>query len=473
MTRFHIITAMASIFCIAAGNTSVARDNIPAPSDSMPSEWLYYKGETSPLPSDDRWWKRFNDPVLDTLVNMAERRNYNLASAARRIEVSRNQLRQTRSSYYPSLAVQGGWNLSKGSGRTARPYSSPDHNSYFGLQGNLSWEIDLFGRIAAQAKADKSDIRASRAEYASAMVSLCAEVASDYFQLITFKQQLRVALQHITTQQEIVKMTEARYKAGLVSALDVAQARTVVISTQEAVPGLRANIANLRRSIATLCGVYEHDLPPVTAPDTLPDRPSVSTFGIPADLLRRRPDIVAEEARLASLAAQIGVARKDFLPTLTLNGSFGVEGHNLGEMWHKDGVTYSVAPTLTWTVFDGLARNYRVADAKLQFEIALDSYNLTVMTAVEDVNNAMSDIISLDEQTEIDRKVIVESRETLRLALERYKLGLADFSNVVNAQVALLQYENNLVATKGNSFQALVNLYRALGGGWTDSTNLE
>ncbi len=432
----------------------------------VPDCWNASAGQCAPMPSDDRWWKDFNDPLLDSLITMAEANNFNLAAAQKRIALSRNQVQQMKSGYWPGVSVSANYNYTKDSGRESEPYSSPAASHYYGLQGDLSWEIDLFGRISSQVKAGKYNVEGSRAEYASAMVSLCAELATDYFSLITFKERLKVARQNIEHQEEIVRMTEARYEAGLVSALDVAQAKSVVYSTQSTIPVLEAQIDNLRRSISTLCGVYRENLPNKVSSDTLPRCPQVRDIGIPADLLRRRPDILAAESRLGALASQIGISRKDFLPTLSLNGTFALHSVNVKDMFHHDAATFTVTPTLSWTIFDGLSRNYKLAAARLSFEEEIDNYNLTVMTAVQEVNSAIALYSAYASQIEVIAKVVEQNKETLRLSLERYILGLSDFSNVVNAQVALIGNQNNLTISKGNQLAALVTLYKALGGGW-------
>lgn len=445
-------------FCVHAGD----RGDV-----MIPENWSVSTGEGSPMPSDDYWWKDFNDQLLDSLIAMAESNNFNLAAARKRIAISRNQIQQLKAGYWPGISISANYNYTKDSGRESVSYSSPAADSYYGLQGDLSWEIDLFGRISSQLKAGKYNVEGSRAEYSSAMVSLCAELATDYFSLITCKERLKVAHQNLGHQEEIVRMTEARYEAGLVSALDVSQAKSVVYSTQSTIPVLEAQVDNLRRSIATLCGVYRENLPNRVSADTLPDCPAVRDLGIPADLLRRRPDILAAESRLGELATQIGISRKDFLPTLSLNGSFALHSHNLKDMFHHDAATFEVTPTLSWTLFDGLSRNYKLAAARLSFEEEIDNYNLTLMTAVEEVNSAIALYNAYTEQIEVIAKVVEQNKETLRLSLERYILGLSDFSNVVNAQVALIGNQNSLTISKGNRLAALVTLYKALGGGWS------
>ncbi len=458
---FLLITNLISI-------SVSAEETIYKPSQKIPEEWLYASDYPAEFPSDDQWWKEFNDPLLCEIIKMAEKNNYNLAIALKRINLARTQLKQTKSSYSPQLDLGLGWTMTRSSGRTEKPYSLEPDDKYFTLQGNLNWEVDIFGRVASQVKAGKADVRGSRADYASAMISLCADVAINYFELITSKEQLKNASKHIATQEETIKLTEARHEAGLVSALDVAQAKSVAYSTKAAVPALRAKINSLRRAIATLCGVYESDLPPVTSPGVVPDCPPLPAVGVPADLIRRRADILSEEAKLASLAAKVGVSKKDFLPTLSLTGSFALQAGKIEEMFSKEAIFYNVAPTLSWTIFDGLARNYQVAEAKLQFEMELDSYNFAVMTAVQEVNDAIGTLSSVREQIDIDNQVIEFDRETMRLSLERYKLGLSDFNNLVNAQVALLTMENDLIVAKGSALTAMVNLYKALGGGWRE-----
>lgn len=332
----------------------------------------------------------------------------------------------------------------------------------------MSWEIDVFGKIRAKAKQQKSAYDATRAEYAAVMTSLCANIAKNYIQLRVWQAEWQVAMEHIASQEKILKITEARHEAGLASMLDVTQAKIVYNSTKSSVPGLESAIHRTINGIAILLGVYPDSIYSRLEPSRkLPDYNQLVPVGVPAQLLRRRPDIVEAEAQLAGYAAALGVAKKDFLPTLTLNGSIGTSARRLDNTFKNNSLTYSIAPTLSWTVFDGLARKYNVASAREQMAIGIDNYNLTVMTAVEEVDNAISTYLSTLRKIEVLDTVVNDSRKSLDLSLDLYKRGLNPFNDVVTSQLNLLENTNSLVAAQGDAITALISLYSALGGGWS------
>jgi len=188
--------------------------------------------------------------------------------------------------------------------------------------------------------------------------------------------------------------------------------------------------------------------------------------GVPADLLRRRPDIAESEAEMARYAALVGVAKKDFLPVLSLSGSVGTSAHKINNMFGSHSLDYSIAPTISWTIFDGMARNANLAEAKLQLEAASDSYNLTIFTAMEEVDNAVNNYNAYLRECKLLDDLTAESRKSLDLSLDLYKQGLTAFSNVVDAQLSYLANQNSLVAAKGATLSALVSFYQALGGGY-------
>ena len=196
----------------------------------------------------------------------------------------------------------------------------------------------------------------------------------------------------------------------------------------------------------------------------LPPYQHLIPAGVPANLLRRRPDIAAAEAQLAQYAAEVGVAKKDFLPTVALNGSIGWNSGKINKLVKSDSFTYSIAPKLSWTLFDGFARHHAVASAKEQLLIGIDAYNLTVMTAYTEVENAMEAYNAALESMTLNSEVFSQSREAFDLSMEQYKQGLSAFTNVVNAQIDWLNCANTLVAAHGDALIALIDLYKALGG---------
>ncbi len=440
--------------------------------DSLPEQWTYNENFSQELPSDDRWWSYFEDPVLDSLITAGENNNYNILMAARRIEVARQSLNSIRAGYFPTFNLSGGWTKSRNSGALGSVMTRASTVDYFSLGIDMSWEIDIFGRIATKAKGAKASYNATRAEYAAVMTSLCSNIAKTYITLRMWQAELLVAQEHIASQEKILKMTEARHEAGLCSMLDVTQARIVFYSTQATLPQLKSSIHTTINALALLLGEYPEALNErLSATAPLPSYHHIVTAGIPMELLRRRPDIVEAEYQLAASAAQLGIAKKEFLPTLTLNGSIGTSAHRIGDMFKNDSFTYAIAPTLSCTIFDGLARNYNMASARASMEIEMDNYNLTVMTAVEEVDNAMSTYLATLDNIEMLKKVIEQSRKSLELSVDLYKSDLSAFSNVVDAQMSLLENQNSLVAAQGKALTSLVALYQALGGGW-DITQL-
>lgn len=461
-----------AIYVLASGLTafvSKAETDGKWIQEPMPAQWIVDSIPQNELPSTDNWWESFGDATLVNLIRLAEEHNYDLKAALSRIEASRQTMLSTRSGYFPKIGISGGWNRERDSGSEGPTDYKPETDTYYNLGINASWEIDVFGRIREKTKAMRANWNVSKADFNSAMIGVCSQMAQYYITLRTYQEQLEVALDHIDSQEKVVNLTEARYEAGLVSQLDVLQARMVLESTKATIPGLNNSISQTINAIATLCGIYPEQLPAeVTVHGSLPECKVFTNLGIPADLIRRRPDIIAAQYNLDALAAQVGIARKDYLPTLAINGSVGTSSHKLNGMFKSNSWSYSVSPQISWTVFDGLARRYAVAEAKANLQSAVESYNQTVIGAVQDVNKYITRYSSLNEEIALDSEVCDIAFKTLELAVERYKLGLSDFTNVANAQMNVLNYINTLITARSNSISTLVSLYASLGGGWNN-----
>ncbi|MDE6685548.1 MAG: TolC family protein, partial [Duncaniella sp.] len=295
--------------------------------------------------------------------------------------------------------------------------------------------------------------------------SITSDIATYYINYLVLRNEIAVTREHIQSQKRVVEIAEARHEAGLVSKLDVAQAKTVLYSTQATLPGLQAKASQTLNALATLLGVYASDIASMIKDDAkLPSYQQILPAGVPANLLRRRPDIAEAEAQLAQDAAAIGIAKKDFLPVLTLQGTVGWGNDKVNGMFDSNHFTYSIAPTLSWTVFDGFSRKYALAQAKEQMMSGIDAYNLTVMTAYTEVENAMTSYNAAVESYDLDNAVFKQSHEAFELAMDQYKEGLAAFTNVVNAQIDWLNCANSLVVARGDALIALIDLYKALGG---------
>lgn len=431
----------------------------------LPAEWSYQTEYNTCMPSEDRWWQEFDDPVLTKLIREGEENSLDLAQALRRINMAKQNWEMAKAAYYPTLGLQAGWTKARGSGMTGPESFHPTADSYFSLGLNFSWEIDIFGKVYSQSKAQKASYNATKAEYTSAMVALSANIATAYFNYRAAQARIEVAKRQINSQERIRAITEARHEAGLASKLDVAQALTVLYSTQATLPALESLRTSALNSLATLIGCYPEKIRPCLLEVTdLPIAFRIINMGVPAELLRRRPDILEAESQLALYAAQIGMAKKDFLPTLSLNGSIGTSSRNIKDLFKNDSFTYSIAPKLSWTIFEGFSRTHKLAYAKEQMMAGIDNYNLTVMNAVIETETAFDSYYSQLQQITLVRKVLAESKEAFSLALDRYKRGLSAFNDVMDAQINVLTYENQLLETRASALGALVKVYAAVAG---------
>lgn len=441
--------------------------------DSLPQRWAYSEHFDQAIPTEEAWWKGFNDPTLDALIEMGVKNNFDVLMAARRMEMARLSLLETRAGYFPQFDLSAGWTKSRTSGALSSPTAPAHTSSYFDLGLSMSWQIDVFGKITAAAKAQKAAWQASRAEYAATMVTLAGNIATAYISLRVYQAEREVALAHLESQQKVVKITEARFEAGIASMLEVAQAKSVYYSTESTLPALTSSINTQINALAVLLAVTPADAHAMLdAPAPIPSYLQMVATGIPMDLLRRRPDVVEAEQELAMYAAQLGVAKKDFLPTLTLEGSIGTSAHRIGDMFSNNSLTYAVAPTLSWTLFDGMKRKYAVQSAREAMQSAVDSYNLTLLQAVTEVDNSMCNYVQTVKRIASLDQVVEESRKSLDLSLDLYKRGLAAFTNVVDAQLDYLSYSNDVIIAKGQALSDLIELYEALGGGW-DAASLD
>lgn len=467
MLRSHVFQLLICLMVSGMANAATPK-SYGYLNDSLPESWNYVSEFSPTLPTDDNWWNNFEDPLLDSLINAGVSNNYNLAMATHRIEIARRTMQQVQSQYMPTVGFDGSWNKSRNSGFASSQEVPAGQSSYFSLGVDMSWQIDLFGKIASQSRQKKAAWHGSQAEYAGTMISVCGEIASVYAQLRMYQAEMMVATEHIASQEKVVKIAEARHEAGLASMLDVAQAKTIFYSTQASIPGLQNSINASINSLAVLLGVYPEEIEATLQPTgKLPEFRQLIGIGMPAQLLRRRPDIVAAEYSLAEAAAGIGIAKKDFLPTVTLEGSVGTMAHSAKDLFKHNSITYSIGPRLSWTLFSGMSRKYALASAKEAMEIQIENYNLTVLTAYEEVSNSISSYISVIKQLDVLDKVVEQSQKSFELSIDLYKRGLSSFTNVADAQMSYLTYANQIVVARGQAVIALVNLYKALGGGWT------
>ena len=418
------------------------------------------------LPVDDQWWKVFEDATLDSLIHLAMEQNPSVLMAINRIDQAKAQWRISQSEFYPSLTFNGGWTRQQTSGNLGT--GSPQAwTGYYSASVQMSWQLDVFGVIREKAKAQKELYAASKEEYNATMVSLCAEVASAYFNLREVQQELDVLRRNAVSQEAVVKITESRYKTGLVSKLDVAQAKSVYYSTLASIPTTEANVIQYLNMLAVLLGLYPQDVTDALS-DTkpLPDYMEPVGVGVPGELLLRRPDVRGAERQVNAQAALLGASKRDWLPEFFLNGSFGYASDDMKDMGKKGSMTWSIAPSMTWKLFNGGRNLQEERLQRAQLDESVNQFNQTVLTAVQEVDNAMSAYKNSIKQIVACKEMLYQGKEAFDLSLDLYKQGLTPFQNVLDAQRSMLTYENTLVKAKGYSLVCLVQMYQALGGGW-------
>lgn len=434
----------------------------------LPDEWEE-SGQVfqQTLPVDDYWWKSFRDTKLDSLIALAVDRNFSVAMAINRISAARANLWMERSNFFPSIGLNAGWTREETSGNISAAPQSTEH--YYGASLSMSWEVDVFGSIRKRVKAQKENFAASKEEYTGVMISMAAEVASAYINLREFQQQLEVVKKNVASQEKVLKITEVRYNTGLVAKLDVAQAKSVLYSTRASIPQLEAGINQYITTLAVLLGMYPQEIRPgLETVGTLPDYMEPIGVGMPVDLLLRRPDVRSAERNVNAQAALLGASKADWLPKVFLKGSFGYAARDLKDLVKSKSMTYEIAPALSWTIFSGGQLVNATRLAKVQLDETINQFNQTVLTAVQETDNAMNAYRNSIKQIVALREVRNQGVETLKLSLELYKQGLSPFQNVLDAQRSLLSYENQLVQAEGSSLLQLITLYKALGGGWRE-----
>jgi len=429
------------------------------------------------------WWKAFNDPVLDQLIDRAYHGNLSLRIAGVRVLEARAQLGIFIGRLYPQTQQASGslqeirtsersaFGSLVGSGFAPRTKNILDYwQDQVGV--NASWEIDFWGKFRRAIESADANLLAAEADYDSALVSLTADVTNSYIVIRTLEKRLGITRQNVDTQKEGLKIAEDRFQYGMASRLDVEQAHTLLNDTSAFIPTLETQLRQAKNSLSLLLGMLPSDLTEILEGSSeIPVSPPEIVVGIPNDLLRRRPDVRSAEYQAAAQSAQIGVAKADLYPGFSLSGMFGflstnVNSFDLNNMFDWKSRTFQFGPSVQWNIFNygRITNNVRVQDARL--EQLLIAYQNTVLKAHKEVEDALVAYLKAQERAEFLARSAAAAKTTLDLAVEQYREGLKDFTTVLIAEQALLNEQDNLTVTLGNLSSNLVGVYRGLGGGW-------
>ena len=434
---------------------------------ALPEGWNNGDCFDQTMPPDDEWWQNFEDPVLDSLILYASENSYSVLGAIENIRKARAAWNIARGKMLPTFDMGIGWQRAKTSGNIASTMYTEAWEGQFNAALSMQWQADVFGSIYMRSKAQKMLFMATEEEYRAVMVTLVANVATTYFSLCQSVEQLKVLRENVKSQREIMEIVISRYNSGLASKLDVAQSRSVYYSTMAEIPAMQATINGYRNKMAVLLGIYPQDLAGWPGEEcSLPSYMEPIGVGVPAMLLRRRPDIRVAEKQVEANAAQLGATRRDWFPEVLLTGSIGFSSGEMKHLFRSKSLTGEIAPTIKWNIFSGGERLNATREARAALDQSIISFNSTLLTAVQEVESAMSQYKSSVEQIVSLREAVNQNEETLTLSLELYKQGLTEYQNVLDAQRTLLTYQGYLVQAQGGSLIYLVQLYEALGGGW-------
>lgn len=430
-----------------------------------------------------QWWRTLNDPLLSDLMTQVVEGNLDLKSAGARVREARARRGVARAGFWPSLDANGSYSkIRTTENQTLDAINEQipgldleqDRDSELYSAGfDAAWEIDLFGGVRRSVEAATADIEASQAEFSGVLVSLLAETALNYVDLRTLQQRIEVAGINAKAQQETYDLTISRYKAGLTDEYAVKSAQSVLSGTRAQIPALNAALDATMNRLAVLCGKTPGALHQRLAAKTpIPVPPATVAVAVPAEALRNRPDVWRAERLLAAQTARIGVAKSDLYPKLSLFGTLGYESQTTDHFFDNANLAYRYGPRLSWGIFRGGAVFQNIEVQSARQEQALQQYKATVLSALEEAEDALAAYVW--EQMRRDELITAYESASLafRLARNQYQAGLVDFSSVLIAQQAMLNYQDQLAVSDGAVTTNLVRLYKALGGGWSVAADM-
>jgi len=472
-----VITSVATLAIVTTltSCTNVGPDFVDLEADS-PAQWsepVQQGLQTTPNVLV-QWWRVFNDPVLNELVELARKNNNSLEIAGLRVLEAQAQLGIATGLQYPQTQAATG----------AATRVSPAENTgatsdiwQYGLGASISWEIDFWGRFRRGVESADATYLASIAAYDQALVLLTAAVADSYALIRITEEQLRIGHENLKIQNRSYDIASVLYRNGDASELDMQQAETLLLATQATIPDLEANLKQARNALSILLaqqpGQVEELLRGSEGIVPLPENVAV---GFPADILRRRPDVRQAELLAMAQNARIGLAKAELYPSFSLTGSIGLSSSGsdaeFGDLFSSDALTFSVGPCFVWPFlnYGRIKNNVRVQDVR--FQQSLVNYRETVLQAAREAEDAMAAYIGSRQQSVIMEKTVTSAKRSNSLSSLRYREGFADYQRVLNAQQSLFTQQQRYVTVLGGGFRNLVALYKAMGGGWESREGL-
>jgi NodT family efflux transporter outer membrane factor (OMF) lipoprotein len=425
-----------------------------------------------------KWWTVFNDPVLDSLICYAYRENLTLREAAFRVLQARAQLCIDVGGLFPQKQQMTGdytrnaLSVETANARTTATNPQGSLTTFkrwfqqFDYGFNLSWELDFWGRLRRTIEASRDTLEASVEDYDDVLVTLLGDVATNYTLFRTTQQRIKYAKENVALQQKTLTIVEGRFKAGTTNELDVVQARSTLEQTEAGIQELEITLRQTGNQLCILLGVPPEELQARLGPGPIPTAPAEVAAGIPADLIRRRPDVRRAERHAAAQCAQIGVAEAEFYPIISLNSTFGWSSQYIGNLFKEQAFNGTFGPAFQWNIlnYGRLLNNVRLQDAKFQELVAF--YQNSVLTAAQDVENGLVTFLRAQLRTRDQAASVKDAERAVQIALAQYTQGAIDLTRVTLLQQNLVTQQDTLAQAQGEIVTGLIQVYRALGGGW-------
>jgi multidrug efflux system outer membrane protein len=462
MKKNLFLQTITACFCLLLIAGCLVGPNYKPSGADTPKSWSaaqQYLNDTEP--NFVGWWKQFQDPMLASLIQRAMTSNLDLKTAQSRIRQSRASLWFSEGGLWPTVDASA-------SASRSRTSAGVKSNLYHaGL--DAGWEMDLFGAQRRDIEAARADVQTAVEDLRDVWVTLTSEIALNYISLRGYQQEIVILKKNLTAQQKTADLTRKRLGAGFVGSLDVANAETQVANTAAQLPLLELSVQQTIHNLGILLGAEPSALlNELNTEAAIPSAPTRINIGIPSELLRRRPDIRKAESQIHSATALIGVAEADLYPKFTLSGSLGFQNQHADKLANWNRRIWSVGPSASWNIFDAGRVRANIESQKAIQEQSLLAYQQTVLTALQEAQDALVALTKEQEHRDVLQKAVESSRKSVNLATQLYTEGETDFLNVLTAQRSLYSSEDALVNSNRTVSTNLVALYKALGGGWEE-----
>ncbi|WAC06211.1 MAG: efflux transporter outer membrane subunit [Thermodesulfobacteriota bacterium] len=438
------------------------------PGVTTPQSFEYQPQEVAET-ANTEWWKQFDDPVLDQFIAEALANNKSVKIAAANVEQAAGLLMTTRADLFPQVNYSASTTRERSSENNITP--APLKNPFNSRQilGGVTWEIDLWGRIRRLTEAAQAELFASDEARRGVILSLVAEVATSYIQLCAFDEQLAISQRTLKTYEDSLRLFELQHRYGQVSKMTVEQSRSQYETAAATIPQIESQVVQTENALSILLGrnpgtitrgrkLAELAMPPVPA-------------GLPSQLLERRPDILQAEQNLIAANAQIGAAKALYFPTISLTGAFGRSSSELSDIFKGASKTWSYSGSIIGPIFTAGAIRGQVKQAEAAQKAALSAYEQTIQNSFADTENALVSREKLEEQLTAEQKRVGAYQEYSRLAWLKYNGGYTDYLDVLYAETQLFPAELSLAQTQAATLTSLVNIYKAMGGGWVNEAD--